>query len=178
MRTLMIDTRQQVGKHTIKDKYFESVGVPIVRSKLPVGDYGCMQNMSVVVDTKKDIQELVSDICGKQHERFRRELELAQDNGIKLYVIVENRGGYVDKKQTIYNPAVKKLDDLHGWINPRLFLFRNGRQLYPTATKGITLQKACHTMQEKYGVTFLFCTPEESGKHILDILGVNRDEES
>ena len=178
MRTLMIDTRQQVGKHTIKDKYFESVGVPIVRSKLPVGDYGCMQNMSVVVDTKKDIQELVSDICGKQHERFRRELELAQDNGIKLYVIVENRGGYVDKKQTIYNSAVTDLDNLHGWKNPRLFLFRNGRQLYPTATKGITLQKACHTMQKKYGVTFLFCTPEESGKKILELLGVNPNEES
>lgn len=178
MRTLMIDTRQQVGKHTIKDKYFESVGVPIVRSKLPVGDYGCMQNMSVVVDTKKDIQELVSDICGKQHERFRRELELAQDNGIKLYVIVENRGKYIDKKQTVYTPTIKSLDELNKWENPRLFISRNGKQLFPTATRGITLQKACHTMQEKYGVTFLFCTPEESGKKILDILGVNRDEES
>ena len=37
----------------------------------------------ICIDTKRDIQELIGDICGKQHDRFRDELVLAQNNGIK-----------------------------------------------------------------------------------------------
>ena len=174
--TLMADTRQQANKHTLKDKYFESIGIKIVRSKLPVGDYTLMQNMSVVIDTKKDVQELVGDICGNQHERFRNELILAQENGIKLIILVENRGGYLDKKCTIYNPTIYDLESLHNWKNPRAFITRGGRQVYPTATKGIVLQKACMTMQLKYGVEFKFCRPDQSGEMILKLLGVKGEE--
>ena len=170
--TLLEDTRQQANKHILKDKYFESVGIKVVRSKLPVGDYSLMQNMSVVVDSKNSVDELVSDICGKQHERFRNELMLAHENGIKLIILVENRGGYLDKKREIYNPTIYDLESLHNWKNPRAFITRGGRQVYPTATKGITLQKACMTMHLKYGVEFEFCRPDQSGERILELLGV------
>lgn len=170
--TLLEDTRNQVNKHTLKNKYFESVGIKVVRSKLPVGDYSLMQNMSVVIDSKKDIQELVGNVCGKQHERFRNELMLAHENGIKLIILVENRGGYLDKNCTIYNPTIYDLGSLHNWKNPRAFITRGGRQVYPTATKGSVLQKACMTMHLKYGVEFEFCRPDQSGERILELLGV------
>lgn len=172
MKTLLIDSRQQANKHSHKDNYFKEKGVPTLRSKLPVGDYSLMQDMSVVIDTKKDIQELIMDICGKQHERFVRELELAQSNGIRLIILVENEAGWVDKKETIYNEVVRSIDDLFHWVNPRLFIFYKGKQKYPRATRGQTIAKCCLTLQKKYGVEFQFCTPTESGKAILEILGV------
>lgn len=172
LKTLLVDTRQQAGKHNAKDKYFESVGIPIVRSKLPCGDYSLMQDMSTVIDSKKDIQELIGDICGKQHERFRRELQLAQDNGIKLIVLVENEYEVVSAKNGIENLVVHNLNDLFHWVNKRSFLWKNGKQLYPNATKGTVLAKACLTMQEKYGVEFKFCSKSDSGRIILELLGV------
>lgn len=44
--------------------------------------------------------------------------------------------------------------------------------LSPNATKGETLAKAIETMEQKYGVKFLFCKPEEAGAMILKLLEV------
>ena len=167
---LLEDTRQQAERHNIKHKWFAENGIEIRRSKLWVGDYTLPANQSVCIDTKKDIQELIGDICGKQHERFRDELIRAQEAGIQLIILVENKGGLIKGTRDICNPTIRSLSELHSWMNPRLFIRRNGKQLYPNATKGQTLQKACHTMQKKYGVKFLFCTPEESGAEIVRLL--------
>lgn len=146
----------------------------------------------VCVDTKKDIDELINDIVGKQHERFRDECIFAQNNNIKLYILVENIGGLIPYTNDIYNSTVRCLNDLFSWKNPRLFimkpsneiigLYKNGKpkykrvQKYPKATRGETLAKACITMQEKYGVEFLFCTPEESAERILSLLKADKGE--
>lgn len=169
---LLEDTRQQDSRHLIKHKWFEAHGVELRRTKLYCGDYTLPTNQSVCVDTKKDIQELIGDICGKQHERFRNELIRAQEAGIHLIIIVENRGGEIGKTG-ISNPTIRNLSELHSWKNPRLFIRRNGKQLYPSATRGITLQKACMTMEKKYSCRFLFTTPEESGEMIVKLLTQN-----
>lgn len=147
---------------------------------------------NVCVDTKKDIEELINDIVGRQHERFRDECIFAQNNGVKLYVLVENLGGLVKYTRDVYNPTIRSLEELHKWKNPRLFImknsdevigyYKNGRprykkvQMCPNATRGETLMKACMTMQEKYGVEFLFCTPEESAERILKLLNMKQEE--
>lgn len=166
---ILEDTRQQLNRHNIKHKWFEEHGIEIRRSKVYCGDYTLPTDQSVCIDTKKDIQELIGDICGKQHERFRDELIRAQEAGIQLYILVENRGGEIGKTG-IYNPTIRSLSELHSWKNPRLFIRRNGKQLYPMATKGVTLMKACMSMKKKYGARFLFCTPEESGEMIVRLL--------
>lgn len=167
---ILEDTRNQVGKHDLKAEYFEKNGIEIRRTKLYVGDYTLPTNQSICIDTKKDIQELIGDICGKQHERFRAELLRAQESGIKLIILVEDDGGYCDYKKTIYNKPVTCLDDLFHWKNPRLFIWRNGKQLYPSATKGAVLAKACITMRDKYGVDFQFCRKVDAGKRIIELL--------
>lgn len=178
---ILEDTRNQVGKHDLKAEYFEKNGIEVRRTKLYVGDYTLPTNQSVCIDTKKDIQELIGDICGKQHERFRAELVRAQESGIRLIVLVEDDGGYCDYKKTIYNKPVTCLDDLFHWKNPRLFIWRKGKQLYPTATKGMVIAKACITMQQKYGVEFQFCKKADAGKRIINLLipdngAINREE--
>ena len=166
---LLEDTRQQVKKHDIKHQWFEKNGITIRRQALYVGDYTLPTDQSICIDTKKDIQELVGCICGKQHERFRNECIRAQEAGIRLIILTENIGGKVGRGE-IYNPTITKLEELHRWKNPRLFIFERGRQKYPNATRGITLQKACMTMKAKYGVEFLFTTPMKSAQKIVELL--------
>ena len=168
---ILEDTRQVAGKHAIKHKWFEEHGIEIRRTKLYCGDYTLPTNQSVCVDTKQGCEELISDICGKQHERFRAECQRAKEAGIQLYILVENCGWVMKSgNKNIVCPTILDLSELHLWINKRLFLWRNGKQLYPSATRGITLQKACYTMEKKYGCKFLFCTPEESGAKIIELL--------
>ena len=182
--TILEDVNNKSGKHGVKNDFWTASGIEVVRQRLPVGDYVLMNDKiqdvftrkekrgisvkmmdllgsyDIAVDSKKDIQELVSDICGKSHDRFRDECVLAQNNGIKLIILVENTAGITD------------LRELHRWVNPRLFIRRGGKQLYPKATRGVTLMKSCITMEKKYApLQFLFCHPNESGQKILELLG-------
>ena len=173
---LLEDTRNQPGKHDMKNLFFAEHGIEVRRTKLYVGDYTLPADQSICIDTKKDIQELIGDICGKSHERFRDECIRAQEANVKLIILVENEPGYVDRKQTIYNKVVRSVNDLFTWVNPRLFIWKGGKQKYPSATKGAVLAKCCLTMAEKYGVEFQFCTHAEAGERILSILNVRQEE--
>lgn len=242
------DSRQQRLKHNLKRDYFRSMGIVVRKETLDCGDYTLINDRSVVIDTKKDIQELIGDINvktmplkeiapavheiyekyslsgypeekmvhvifdsdeGRYPEReiliicnengftddaekefqllykkrrgfFHRGLKRSEYGDVKLYVLVENRDG------------VTCIGDLFHWRNPRLEYwknsdevigtYKNGRpkykkvQMYPNATKGEILAKACLTMQERYGVKFLFCRPEEAGAKIIELLGGIADE--
>lgn len=202
--TLIEDKGNKVEQHKQKNDYWARNGVSVIRSPLPVGDYILLtdkvQDMldrkakrdkpvkkmdylgtyDVAVDTKKDIQELVGNVCGDGHDRFRDELILAQNNGIKLYILVQNDFDVVDLKREIVNHTIHRLEDLHSWINPRLWIRdkKTGKQKYPRATKGVTLMKACMTLEKKYGCKFVFCSNVEAGAYVLALLGVAHDTES
>ena len=191
---ILVDTGQQKKKHDLKHECMEKLGAELQIVPLPVGDYvlvsgdvedvlnrkknrgidvkkmDLLGSYKVSVDTKRDI-EAIGNICGPQHDRFRDEVILAQRNQIKLYILIENTDG------------VSTLDDLDTWENPRKKMKKwvsvadGGRKRVPVsqnATKGVSLAKAMRTMQEKYGVTFLFCKPEEAGAKILELLIVKR----
>lgn len=188
------DKANKIDQHEVKNKWWADNNIEVMRYPLPVGDYILVDDKvreliqrkqkrnveikkmdfvgtyKVCVDTKKDIQELIGDICGKQHDRFRDECMFAQNNSIKLYILVENTSITINERKGIYSPFIDCLDNLHKFVNPRLFIWRGGRQLYPNATKGITLKKACITMQHKYGVEFVFCKPNESAEKVIELL--------
>lgn len=167
--TIIEDTRQQADKHKIENNQLERLGVKLLRSKLPVGDYANIKDLSVVIDSKKDLQECVGNICGKEHARFRRECQFAREHGIKLIILVEHGWG------------IKSIDDVALWMNPRIEAFNRKvkaiqRKGQSTAgmkppTTGLILAKAMRTMQEKYGVEFLFCSRGDAGKKIVELLG-------
>lgn len=148
--TIIEDTRQQRGKHDLKAAYFEQAGVKVIRSKLPVGDYALLNDLSVIVDTKKSIQEIIGNVT-KDHARFVRECDFAEENGIMLYILIE------DNKVTC-------IEDLYGWYNFRL-------KFSPQATRGSTLAKILHGIEVRHGVSFQFCKKEDAGKRILELLG-------
>ena len=148
---LIEDSRQQANKHELKHKRWAELGVPLTRSKVVVGDY-CLPPRTAV-DTKASISEIAQNIGGgrDEHQRFIRELKLAQDLDCKLYVLIENTEG------------VEDIDGLNSWRNPRT-------DYSPDCIQGTRLAKAMHTIESRYGCTFMFCTPEEAADIIVDLL--------
>lgn len=87
---LIEDNRQNINKHKMKNEYFKKKGVEVIRSKLLFGDYQNPQNSTIVIDTKKDIQELIMDLT-KDHERFKRELQTAKKCGAKIIELLSQK---------------------------------------------------------------------------------------
>ena len=145
------DSRQQAGKHEGKHTAFREMGVELIRCKLPFGDYALPP--AVAVDTKAGMQEIAQNIGGTkaEHERFKRELIAARDAGCKLYVLVENDEG------------ITSLPEVEYWTNPRL-------SMSPKAINGPQLMKAMKTMELRYGVTFMFCSPTWTAEIIKRLL--------
>lgn len=143
------DSRQQADKHNIKHEGFTTLGVDLVRCKLPWGDYANIPRISI--DTKNSMDEIAGNICGKEHQRFINECKAAKEAGCKLIVLVENTLGITD------------ISEVHTWVNPRVIYS-------PNCVQGARLQKAMETISERYGVTFMFCRPEESAQIIKDLL--------
>ena len=162
------DTRQKKSHHLAKEKWFEEHGIKIVNSKCIVGDYIVPSDGSVSVDTKKDISELYSDLV-QQHNRFKAECELAQELGIKLYILVEN------------NDNVTCVNDITKWKNPQYLVWlkkqRQGIKCRQPVTN-VQLKKIMWTMSKRYDVTFLFCSPLESARKIYELLSKVEDESS
>lgn len=145
------DSRQQVGKHELKRQGMIAAGHRIFRSKVIVGDY--CKPPTVAVDTKENMSEIAQNIGGTkdEHQRFIREVKLAQEIGCQLYVLVENEDG------------ITCIDDVAAWYNPRT-------EYSPNCIQGPRLAKAMHTIEGRYGCVFMFCRPEEAAEIIVDLL--------
>ena len=61
-KVLLVDTRQQAGKHTIKNRWFADNGIMVNRCTLVCGDYQLAGDGSIAVDSKSGIQEVISDV--------------------------------------------------------------------------------------------------------------------
>lgn len=165
-KIIQCDTRQKRKHHDRKEKYFVEQGYKIVNSKMLVGDYCIPSNGSVVVDTKADISELYGNLI-QQHDRFHNEAVLAQEAGIKLYILIENKNG------------VTCVDDVMKWKNPQMFRYYkacklakvNGEKEPKPPASNLQLIKIMHSMTRDYGVEFLFCKPQEAGAKVLELLG-------
>lgn len=145
---IQVDSREQKYNHVVD--YFDSHGIKWVRSKCVVGDYVNLENPMVIVDRKKDLQEVVGNVT-TQHARFIRELELAKELGFKLIILIEE-------------PSVSCLSEVPSWYNWRLRTNKN-------AVTGRKLYKIMSTIAEKYGVTWEFTTRGNCGKRIVELLG-------
>lgn len=145
---IQIDTREQKYDHI--QRYFDSQGIKTVRSKCVVGDYVNLENPMIVIDRKKDLQEVAGNVC-QQHQRFVRELELARDIGYRMIVLIEE-------------DSINTLDDVVKWYNWR-------KKKNPRAVSGKQLYKIMSTMQDKYGVEWQFTSKDKCGQRIVEILG-------
>ena len=152
---ILRDTRQQKEEHIIKE--FDKQGILHIRTGLPSADYmavrydkekGFYLDYSILIDTKKDIEEIVSNLCNSQnHQRILREIQKGKDLGAKQFVFLINGG------------KIKTIEDLQNWTSKR------------TKVKGSTLLKIFNTMKQKYGVRFIIVPRAKMGATIIKLLG-------
>lgn len=157
---ILTDSRQQKENHIIKE--FDKQQILHIRTGLPSADYmalryneenGFYLDYSVLIDTKKDIEEIAANLCNAQsHDRVKREIFKGQELGAKEFVFLINGG------------KVKTIQDLENWSSKR------------TKVKGSTLIKIFKTMKERYGVRFIICKRSEMGKRIIELLTSNLPE--
>ena len=150
---ILTDTRQQKEAHIIKE--FDKQGILHIRTGLPSADYmalryrnGFVLDYSTLIDTKKDLEEVASNLCNTQnHERIKREIAKARELGCKDFIFL------------IGDNKIKHIADIQNWRSPH------------TKVRGFVLLKIMHTMKEKYGVRFIFCQRKDMGKKIIELLG-------
>lgn len=154
---ILTDTRQQKENHILKA--FDKRDILHIRTGLPSADYmavrydekkGFYLDYSILIDTKKDIEEIVSNLCNSQnHQRILREIQRGKELGAKEFIFLINGG------------KVKTIEDLKNWSSKR------------TKVKGITLLKIMKTMRQKYGIRFIIVPKQKMGDTIIKILEKN-----
>ena len=192
-----VDTNQFSGSHAASNhrnhKALFEAGHGITPLPIPYGDYiqitpeieriiesrgtkltkkALMGHIRVSVDRKNSIDEICSNICGQQHRRFRDECIRALEDGARFYVLIEN------------DEMIKDLEGVKRWSNPRLHRY-NKIKMYQERgnclryslpakppTSNMTLFKAMSTMSKTYGVVFVFCSPHEASRRIVELLTV------
>lgn len=171
---LLEDTRNSADKHLNVHKWAEREGITIIRTKLLVGDYTLPTDQSVCVDTKAGLKEVYSNLV-QEHERFRRELELTLQAGVKLIVLVEGE------------PDVHHVKDVERWKNPRRERWFQVRAAQKAGKlKGVKLSKRppissdrlmqmMETMAEKYQCEWKFCGRDDTGAVIWELLNRTGD---
>lgn len=159
---IQIDSREKAKAIQKIIEEFDRQGIKHPVSKLMVGDYMNYDNPRVIVDRKQNLTEVCSNVC-QDHDRFRRELLLAKENGIQLIILCE------------HGKDIKSLEDVIFWKNPRSEKRKKidgkWQTVHTNAMKGDVLYKILTTLEEKYGVRFEFCDKDETGRKIVEILG-------
>lgn len=150
---IIVDTRQQAGKHRLKHSQLEAAGFCLVIKKLDYGDYARPASL-VSIDTKRSLAELAQNLL-QGHKRFKRECERAAAADGCLVILVENKFG------------LRRISDLANWYEPQWAMrARHGR----VQLRGKSLAKTCETMAREHGVLFDFIDPLHAGSRIVELL--------
>lgn len=179
--TIQVDSREKSRAiHKIIEE-FDKQCVKYYVSKLWTGDYMSLDNPRLIIDRKQNLSEYCANTC-QNHARFRNELIRAQDNGIKLIILIEhsNRIKSIDDVEMWENPRRKVKAKV--WIEDKLDTNDAGEEFwiaghYETVIKetkamtGKTLAQVMRTQERKYGCKFMFCDKLHTGRRIIDILG-------
>lgn len=161
---IQIDSREKARAIKQIVATFDANGILHPVSKLMVGDYMNYDNPRLIIDRKQNLSELCSNVC-QDHDRFRRELIKAQENGIQMVFLVEHGKG------------IRCLEDVIWWNNPRRWKRVKNQdtgkweEVETKAMQGEVLYKILKTQERKYGCRFLFCEKSDTGKEIIRILG-------
>ena len=170
MVTIIQDSREKKSYHENVLNGLKERGINVVRSKLYVGDYTRVDNMSVCIDLKQNMQEVYQNVISS-HDRFVRECRRAQSAGVKLVILCEQSG-------------ISTVQDVAAWINPRMTKWTKLRDAHKAGKRmneplnphppvsSERLSKAMQTISERYGVEWRFCAKTETVNVICEVLGI------
>ena len=152
MQILKIDTREKDQARIDKIvSYCLNHDIAPMREKLDIGDYLFDDNRNVVVDTKKSILEVATNLFNKNDKnRFLREIIKAKNLNIKMIVLIEENF---------------TIENLSSWHCPS---YKNGKPY--TNLKGFQIANKMRFYEKYYGVKFEFCHKNGTAKRIIDLL--------
>ena len=151
---VIVDTREHaVAIVRIIDE-FRRQGVEFVRKKLDFADYSVPGN-PVVIDRKQSLSEVASNVT-TDRKRFIREIERCNRAGCHMILLVE------------HGNSIRTLDDVAHWRNPRL-------NVSPLVVSGERLYRIMKAFEHYYGVEWVFCNKQSTGKKIIELLGVEKE---
>lgn len=141
--SVLCDTREQPTQRSARR--LKQIGVPIERVALSFGDYSVRCDAldlrdMVSIERKMDLSELARCYC-QDRKRFIREFERAKEAGAKLYLLVEN--GSLDEAYSGHYRAR---------VHPK------------------SLTASMLAWLARYNCQILFCSAENSGQVIHDVL--------
>lgn len=170
--TIQIDSREKTHAISHITRYFDMNNIKYYTNKLWVGDYCNLLNPTIIIDRKQNLTEVQGNIT-QQHLRFRAEIMKAQENGIKLIILIEENQikTLEDVRDNYVNPRMKQ------WSMARNKALKKGlefKQRPPLSGKQI--YEILNTMEQKYGCKFMFCRKEEMAKKIIELLTTDRKE--
>ena len=140
-----MDTRNQVDNYVTD--YLDKQNIKWIRNKLYSGDVKLLNDTKVIIDLKKDIDEIASNLCRTlEHQRLKREIERAREIGCERFIFM------------IKVKDITCVDEIINW-----------KSKY-SKVKPETLIKIIKTFSERYGVEFMFYKKEEMGKKIIELL--------
>lgn len=154
--TILIDTREKdMAAITSVCKACNARQIPCDICKLYTGDVAAAANQSLVIERKKDLQELVSNLTGCDRSRFFREIERAQTAGQEVAIVVTQAGyygphGWVD---------LEKVEDVVDWT-----------PLYGPAVTGGWMHHELAVLEASYPVKVYFCRPSEYGETAVGLI--------
>ena len=149
---ILTDSRQQKENHITKS--FDKQGIVHIRTGLPSADYmalryeqgkGFYLDYSVLIDTKKDMLELCSNLT-KDHDRLVREIDKGHELGCEEFVFI------------IGDTKIKTIEDIKKWSSPH------------TKVKGYVLLKIMQTFKEHHNCKFVIVPKKEVGNKVIDLL--------
>ena len=143
---IISDSRERKNSHILD--YFQRHNIEYEIKKLDTADYWNSENPNVLVDRKRNLNEVAQNLCSQDSSRFWRELRRAHSEKKKLIVLVE------------HGPNVKSLQDVSTW-----------KSKYSTIT-GSRLQSEMYRIAIAYGVQWEFCSKKSTGKRIVELLEV------
>ena len=143
-----MDTRNQVDNY-ITD-YLDKQGIKWIRNKLYSGDVKLLNDTRIIIDLKKDIDEIASNLCNSQnHQRILREIERAREIGCERFIFM------------VKVKDITCVDEIINW-----------KSKY-SKVKPETLIKIIKTFSERYNVEFMFCKKSDVAPKIVELLTYN-----
>jgi len=151
---LKVDNREKENSHILK--YFKSIGlqevdkktvktviglenVYIINDLCSIGDYCNLDKPNLFVERKASWDEFAGN-CGRNHARFKRELERLDECGGKMFVLIETK------------------QPLNTWKNKRMKITAD------------VMQKIIDAWRAKHDIVFCQCDKESAGMVIYNLL--------
>lgn len=145
---IQIDTREKPQAIANIKAFFDKHNIEYIDKKMDIADYCVIGKENLVIDRKRNLQEVAQNLCSNDKSRFWREVRLAYQNHVRMIVLVEQSG-------------INDLKDVRNWQSKYQRL------------SGARLQEEMYRIAMAYGIEWKFCHKNSTGKVICELLGVD-----